>query len=235
MTAIDFPNSPSLNQVFTVGSTSWIWNGSRWNVVRIATGATGPTGPSGPSGPSGPIGLTGVTGAIGPTGATGPSGPSGATGLTGVTGATGPAGSATPRIGQVVQATSTTATYTTSTSFVDATGITATITPTLNTSKVLVTISTTVQVTGDFHTYPAVGYQIVRGSTSIYDGGVNIIYTTNNVGYANKSEKITLVYLDSPATTSATTYKLQFKYANGTDSGAGAYGTSIVTLQEVLV
>ncbi len=48
MTAIDFPNSPTLNQVFTVGTNSWTWNGSRWNVVR--TGIVGPTGPQGPSG-----------------------------------------------------------------------------------------------------------------------------------------------------------------------------------------
>ena len=28
--AIDFPNSPSVNQVFTSGSKSWIWNGTSW-------------------------------------------------------------------------------------------------------------------------------------------------------------------------------------------------------------
>lgn len=72
MAAIDFPNSPSLNQVFTVGNNSWKWNGTVWNVVRISTGSTGPTGPTGATGPTGP---TGVTGATGPTGVTGPNGP----------------------------------------------------------------------------------------------------------------------------------------------------------------
>lgn len=143
--------------------------------------------------------------------------------------------SSTPRIGQVVQATSTTGTYTSSTSFVDATGITASITPTLNTSKILVTICTTVQLSGNFNLVPLVGYQIVRGSTSIFDGGFNVIYTANSTGYGTKSEKITLVYLDSPATTSSTTYKLQFLNGSGSSAGAGAYGTSSVILQEVLV
>jgi hypothetical protein len=81
--AIDFPNSPTLNQVFTVGSNSWKWNGTLWNVVRQTTGASGPSGPSGAqgaSGPSGPSGASGATGPSGATGATGPSGPSGPSG-----------------------------------------------------------------------------------------------------------------------------------------------------------
>jgi len=84
--AIDFPNSPSLNQVFTSGSTSWQWNGSRWNVVRIATGPTGPTGATGPTGSQGPTGPTGATGATGAdstvAGPTGPTGVSGGITLT---------------------------------------------------------------------------------------------------------------------------------------------------------
>lgn len=34
MPAIDFPNSPSVNQTHTVGDRSWKWNGSQWKVVR---------------------------------------------------------------------------------------------------------------------------------------------------------------------------------------------------------
>jgi hypothetical protein len=88
MAAIDFPNSPSLNDVFTVGNNSWKWNGTTWNVVRIATGATGPTGPTGPTSTvAGPTGPTGATGIQGPTGPTGP-----ASTVAGPTGPTGPGG-----------------------------------------------------------------------------------------------------------------------------------------------
>lgn len=31
MAAIDFPNSPTVNQVFTAAGKSWIWNGSCWS------------------------------------------------------------------------------------------------------------------------------------------------------------------------------------------------------------
>lgn len=30
--AIDFPNSPTTNQIFTVGNRSWIWDGATWNI-----------------------------------------------------------------------------------------------------------------------------------------------------------------------------------------------------------
>ena len=41
--AIDFPNSPSTNDQYTVGTTTWKYNGSAWVIVlgdaSIATGA----------------------------------------------------------------------------------------------------------------------------------------------------------------------------------------------------
>jgi hypothetical protein len=33
--AIDFPNSPSLNDTFTVGDRTWTWDGTRWESVQI--------------------------------------------------------------------------------------------------------------------------------------------------------------------------------------------------------
>jgi hypothetical protein len=59
---IDFPNSPSVNDLFTSGSTSWKWDGTVWKVVRdfAPTGATGPTGNTGAVGNTGATGLTGI-------------------------------------------------------------------------------------------------------------------------------------------------------------------------------
>jgi hypothetical protein len=59
---IDFPNSPSVNDQFTSGSTTWRWDGSVWKVIRdfAPTGVTGPTGPTGSQGNTGVTGLTGI-------------------------------------------------------------------------------------------------------------------------------------------------------------------------------
>lgn len=110
---------------------------------------------------------------------------------------------------QVVQGTTTTETTITSTSLTDS-GITATITPTLNTSKILVMImaqyATYREADGQFS-----GAAVLRGGTTILD------YNTDKFGGIGATGATlvfnrrfsTLNYLDSPATTSATTYKLQ--------------------------
>ncbi len=89
MAAINFPDSPTLNQVFTVDSKTWKWDGSSWTGVPYTI-----TGDVGPQGPQGPQGATGATGPQGATGATGPQGATGATGPQGPAGPTGPAVSA---------------------------------------------------------------------------------------------------------------------------------------------
>ena len=65
MAAIDFPNSPSVNDEFTSGDKTWIWNGSVWNTVTSALGYTGPTGADGADGATGPTGPAGADGASG--------------------------------------------------------------------------------------------------------------------------------------------------------------------------
>ena len=95
MAAIDFPNSPLVNDTHTVGDRTWKWNGSVWAVVRAVDLLVGPTGATGPTGTNGTIGVdgqTGATGAVGQTGATGAAGNTGAVGQTGATGNTGAAG-----------------------------------------------------------------------------------------------------------------------------------------------
>ena len=99
---INFPNSPELNDEYVYGQTTYVWDGTVWNVeYSQIVGATGPTGSTGiqgltglqgPFGPTGPIGL-GETGPAGNDGATGPTGAQGAIGAVGSVGATGPQGS----------------------------------------------------------------------------------------------------------------------------------------------
>jgi microcystin-dependent protein len=102
--AINFPDSPTVDDLFTVNDRTWKWTGSTWTTVEALTlGPTGPTGALGPTGPTGAdstvTGPTGNTGPTGPTGAGGSQGPQGAQGVQGnpgPTGDTGPTGSTGP-------------------------------------------------------------------------------------------------------------------------------------------
>jgi len=146
----------------------------------------------------------------------------------------------TPRIGQTIQATTTTTTSTTGTTYVDATDITASITPTLSTSKVLVTIQFQCYIDGVSNLkVPGIQFRIVRGSTAIYSD-MGSFYTVQGLsGMTGQTNWVpfSVSYLDSPATTSATAYKLQFKTqsAGGCTVDVGNTAPSVVILQEVLV
>ena len=97
------------------------------------------------------------------------------------------------------------------TSFVDVTGVTLTITPKYNTSKNLITVS------GAFshNTSSRLSlFNLVRGSTAI---GLPTSAKTNSATRAmyhngtDQLHQLHIEFLDSPATTSATTYKLQMR------------------------
>jgi hypothetical protein len=115
---------------------------------------------------------------------------------------------------QVVQATTSTAVATSTTlTFVD-TGLTGTITPTLATSKILVMTTQTVHQTGNLNDR-GWNIQLVRGSTVVYpsSGNYNSYLSVTAVGDLMTTTSVH--YLDSPATTSATTYKTQMNNVTG--------------------
>lgn len=130
---------------------------------------------------------------------------------------------------QVINATDTTGTSTSSSTFIDS-NLTATITPTSATSKILVFANLDVQKSGSDTFLKS---QLLRGGSVIASMSTQTGYTadsgTNNVGTS------AITYLDSPATTSATTYKVQFASAAGSSSvtvnGGGA--RSSITLMEI--
>ena len=131
---------------------------------------------------------------------------------------------------QVINATLSTMTTTTSSSFVDS-GLSASITPTASTSKILVLVSQVVYTNSGSPTAGAT--QLVRGSTSILVEGWSF-YSGDQFYRSNFN------YLDSPATTSSTTYKTQFrKYTSGSPSVGYAYGDGTgqtncsITLMEI--
>lgn len=116
---------------------------------------------------------------------------------------------------QVVQGTTTTATTVTSGAYTDTT-LTATITPSSATSKVMVIIAQYYKSTSA-GSGTAYGFQIkaLRGATQI--GGAYFDYLSGlSAGTYNKFGMFNFSYLDSPATTSATTYKTQLRNEVGT-------------------
>jgi len=141
--------------------------------------------------------------------------------------------------GKVLQVVSTTKSdtfTTTSTSYVDVTGLSATITPSSSSSTILVLVT----VTGNGA--PATNgacFSLVRGSTLIAAGNAAGSRTRGFGGlYVNDSgqtQTTSLNHLDSPATTSATTYKVQFKteFASSTAYVAPNSGLSSITLIEI--
>lgn len=141
------------------------------------------------------------------------------------------------KIAQVVSAVVTTASSTTSTSYVDATNYTLSITPTSSTSKILVLIDGLFggEYTGDNSNQYSIG--LVRGSTTIYEHRKGSFYEEGGSLTRYDRHQVGMTYLDSPATTSATTYKIQIKSFTGTVTVNPSYpgtGDSSITLMEVL-
>jgi hypothetical protein len=131
---------------------------------------------------------------------------------------------------QVVNASTSTNATSGSSTFAD-TNLTATITPSSATSKILVLVDQTGLMHGSSNTYGAL--RLLRGATEL----VIFEQQYSNTGAA----AITVVsgsgcnYLDSPATTSATTYKTQFRDVTGNSYVGVQHGssTSTITLLEI--
>ena len=154
-----------------------------------------------------------------------------------------------PGIGSnVVQTVKTDTFTTTSTSFVAVTGMSVTITPTSATSKVFVIVQLAVGAAAD-NTFAIT--EMTRGGTSIYRGDaasnrVRAVFGGWDFPGGQKAlYSQTIVYLDSPATTSATTYDVRTRSqtagftafinrsGSDADSSASVRGASSITAIEV--
>ena len=109
---------------------------------------------------------------------------------------------------QVVQGVKTDVLTSTSTSFIDVTGLTATITPSATSSKIL--ISTDFKGTLGLAGEVTVETQLLRDSTVIYNMGIV------GTAYENFQTYSGGMFLDNPSSTSSLTYKIQLKGDGGT-------------------
>ena len=117
---------------------------------------------------------------------------------------------------QVVSTIKTDTFSTASTALVDITGMSVSITPTSASSKILVSY-----FLGhvDANDAALISVALLRGSTKIGFGDAAGSRTTTSTGQiSNQNRGVTqsLMFLDSPATTSSTTYKLQLYTNSGT-------------------
>lgn len=148
--------------------------------------------------------------------------------------------SSAPSVGKVLQVINVvlSGNVTTSSSTFSDTGLTATITPTSATSKVLVMLN--VNGVSKYTGNTSCALRLLRNSTVIptnaFEGIAGATATTDYNAVAGSS----LVYQDSPATTSATTYKVQFAstaniaLATINDGSGGSFPScSTITLMEI--
>lgn len=142
---------------------------------------------------------------------------------------------------QCVQDVLTSTVTVTSTSFIDS-GLSATITPLSSSSKILVIAD--IASSGSNGNYTM--FQLVRGSTNIYLGTDSKTYIASKVYYPASDNvqdgssigNTNMFFLDSPATTSPVTYKIQVRVdggsavINGRTDGDTCLASSL-TLMEV--
>ncbi len=135
---------------------------------------------------------------------------------------------------QVVQTTYSTQLNTSSAIYVD-TNLSASITPSAATSKVLVLITQSIRTdntTGSIQS----NLNIMRGATQVFEQ-VRAQYNQLAATGLNVNEILDIVpmtFLDSPNTTSATTYKTQVKLITGTNVQLqGGSSNSVITLMEI--
>jgi hypothetical protein len=152
------------------------------------------------------------------------------------------------KVGQVVTTTKTDTFTMASSTYADVTGLSLSITPTLATSTIYIVAS----ITGGGQSATTQGFgQLVRNSTAIGVGAaassrVQATFPIPILHNAFTAFSLNASFVDSPATTSATTYKIQVRReaATGTiyinrsetdsDSSAGGRYISTITALEIL-
>ena len=133
---------------------------------------------------------------------------------------------------QVVQATGSSTNTTTSTSYVDASFLSASITPSSTSNKILINCAFTgMNVTGNKHAE----WTIYKNNTTNLGFGSQsslAFYYTDMGGYL--WNPITIMYLDSPSTTSSTQYDLYHRARSGGTTYTGTDETGgTITLMEI--
>ena len=141
---------------------------------------------------------------------------------------------------QVLQSSYSTETTISPTTYTD-TGLSCSITPSSTTSKILIMVSQQSRVvSGSNPSVSGFKLKLLRGSTGIADFGASgsnaVELTADNGGNVRIASYTSVTYLDSPSTTSSTTYKTQASVNSGTVNVSfqgNSTGVSVMTLMEI--
>ena len=121
------------------------------------------------------------------------------------------------KILQIVRATNATLRTTTSTTFVDVTGSSVTITPQKSDSAIMIIavagIATSNATNNDLYSY----FRITDSSGNPISGAQSVgigVFNLSGTGTRGHGDDLTLIAYATPATTSAVTYKVQFRSTN---------------------
>jgi hypothetical protein len=155
------------------------------------------------------------------------------------------------KVGQVLSTLKTDTFSTTSSSNVTITGLSQTITPSATSSKILIIVSLSAGVTNNDGNLAM--FQISSGNTATYVGDAasnrqRVVHWVRRPGdgatVAATNMPMTMVYLDSPNTTSAVTYNAVARVNGGTayvnrggvdtDDGSWGRSASTITVMEIL-
>ena len=130
------------------------------------------------------------------------------------------------------------------TTYTDVTNGTITITPKFSTSKILIIPNISILTQDSASTYIYFGVRCVRDSSTVlgptlntdgngsYDYGIGF----GNSGTRQYDHRVTAHHIDTPATTSATTYKFQvINYAAGRTTTVNHTGSSSILAMEISV
>lgn len=130
----------------------------------------------------------------------------------------------------------------------DVTGLTAAITPTTNTNKVLVIVHITGTAGGTNPILPALyrGGSLINAATGDAAGSRSRVTSVGRDSAGTIASTANFVFLDSPATTSSQTYSIRLRHGSGatqtvyvnrsetdTDSAVAGRTISTITLMEV--
>ena len=152
-------------------------------------------------------------------------------------------GGGSGKVLQVVSVTKTDTFTTSSTSYTDVTGLTASITPSSTSSRIMIVSHVTMG--GSSGTTPSL--VLSRGGTTILQGDAAGSRTRTGALWGATPDAIpanvSMTYVDSPATTSSTTYAVRIRASSGNacvnranddaDSASRFRGTSTLTLLEI--